>query len=78
MMRAILFLGRPRGFTGDINHYPTESVFDELDRPFDENELDLCITKLKWDKSIGIDNIISVGNHRSPTRQRRVKISGGE
>ena len=42
--------------TGDINHDTTETVFDELDRPFDENELDLCNTKLKRDKAIGIDN----------------------
>jgi hypothetical protein len=34
--------------TGDINHYTTETVFDELD----ENELYLCITKLKRDKAI--------------------------
>ena len=34
-------------------------MFDELHRPFDENELDLCITKLKRDKAIGIDNIMN-------------------
>jgi hypothetical protein len=34
-------------------------VFDELGRPFDENELDLCITMLKRDKAIGIDNIMN-------------------
>jgi hypothetical protein len=34
-------------------------VFDELHRPFDENELDLCITKLKRDKAIGIENIMN-------------------
>jgi hypothetical protein len=28
-------------------------------RPFDENEIDLCITKLKRDKAIGIDNIMN-------------------
>lgn len=45
--------------TGDINHDTTETVFDELDRPFDENELDVCITKLKRNKAIGIDNIMN-------------------
>ena len=34
-------------------------MFDELDRPFDENELDLSITKLKRDKAIGFDNIMN-------------------
>ena len=34
-------------------------MFDELHRPFDENELDLSITKLKRDKAIGFDNIMN-------------------
>jgi hypothetical protein len=44
---------------GDINHDTTETVFGELDRPFDENELNLCITKLKRDIAIGFDNIMN-------------------
>jgi hypothetical protein len=44
---------------GDINHDTTETVFDELDRPFDENELNFVITKLKRDKDIGVDNIMN-------------------
>ena len=44
--------------TFDNNGY-SEVIFEELDRPFTEREIDICIKKLKNDKSPGYDNILN-------------------
>ena len=36
-----------------------ECVFEELDRPFTEAEIECCINSLHRDKATGIDNILN-------------------
>lgn len=36
-----------------------ECIFEELDRPFTENELENCVRMLKRNKSPGIDNVLN-------------------
>ena len=43
----------------DDNHLTPEAVYEELDSPFTEAELDSCIKNLKRDKSTGFDNIMN-------------------
>jgi hypothetical protein len=38
----------------------TECVFEELDKPFTENELETCIKGLNRNKSPGVDNILNI------------------
>ena len=37
----------------------TEPVYEELDVPFTESEIDMCIKNLKRDKATGLDNIMN-------------------
>jgi hypothetical protein len=36
-----------------------ECVFEELDKPFTENEIETCIKGLNRNKSPGVDNILN-------------------
>ena len=46
--------------TNDNNNVSLENIFEELDVPFTEAELDKCVqTVKKKNKSVGTDNIMN-------------------
>ena len=45
--------------TNDNNNVNLENIFEELDVPFTEAELDKCVKALKKNKSVGADNIMN-------------------
>ncbi|VDI37427.1 Hypothetical predicted protein, partial [Mytilus galloprovincialis] len=40
----------------DVNN---EVIYEELDRPFTEQEIDVCVKKLKTEKATGYDNLLN-------------------
>ncbi|VDI43776.1 Hypothetical predicted protein, partial [Mytilus galloprovincialis] len=44
---------------GQVNDENYDVVYSELDRPFTEQEIDICVKKLKREKAPGYDNILN-------------------
>jgi hypoxanthine phosphoribosyltransferase len=58
-LSSVSFYFRQNGYHKKLLTDTMECVFEELDKPFTENEIETCIKGLNRNKSPGVDNILN-------------------